>query len=204
MSRRIIVGLGNPGAQYRTTRHNVGWLVLDRLMAAYPPQRSLRKFDAEVFEVRPAAGGPWLLLKPLTYMNLSGKSVAAAVSFYDLPLDHLMVVCDDLNLPLGRLRLRRDGSHGGQKGLADIIRLLGTNEFPRLRLGIGASERDAIDHVLGTFRPDEQSTVNDAIGRAASAVELWATDGLEAAMNRFNVAPAPPSADPPTPTEPGV
>lgn len=192
MSRRLIVGLGNPGPQYRNTRHNVGFLVLDRLMAAHAPQTSRRKFDAELFECR-GAGVAWLLLKPQTYMNLSGKSVVAALSWYGLDPADLLVICDDFNLPLGRLRLRRDGSHGGQRGLEDIIGRLGHNNFPRLRVGIAAPRGDAVNHVLGSFAPDEQPLINEAIGRAAEAVEIWAREGLDTAMNRFN--PAPPKPD---------
>jgi PTH1 family peptidyl-tRNA hydrolase len=187
MARRLIVGLGNPGAQYRATRHNVGFLVMDRLLATHAPQTSRRKFDAELFEVRDG-GVAWLLLKPQTFMNLSGKSVAAAVRFYDLDLADLLVVCDDFNLPLGRLRMRREGSHGGQRGLADIMDRLGTNAFARLRLGIEAPRGGAIDHVLGTFAPDEKSIIEEAVARAAQAVECWARDGAETAMNRFNAA----------------
>lgn len=186
MGRKLIVGLGNPGPQYRSTRHNVGFLVIDRLLAAHPPERSRSKFDAEVYECRDGVT-PWLLLKPQTFMNLSGKSIAAALSWYGLAApDDLLVVCDDFNLPLGRLRLRRDGSAGGQKGLADTITRLGSAEFARLRLGIAAPRSNAVDHVLGTFAPDEKSVIDEAIGRAAQAVEVWARDGIEAAMNRFN------------------
>ena len=196
MSRRLIVGLGNPGRQYHQTRHNVGWLVLDRLMAAHPPQSSRRRFDAELFECRDGLD-TWLLLKPLTFMNRSGLSVAAALNWYDLAPGELLVVCDDLNLPLGRLRLRRDGSAGGQKGLQDIITRLGHQEFPRLRLGIAAPPGgNAITHVLGSFAPDEREPMNEAIGRAASCVEMWARDGVETAMNTFNPAPAPPPGAP--------
>jgi len=196
MGRRLIVGLGNPGPQYRATRHNVGYLVVDRLLADHPPERSRTKFDADVYEARDGLA-PWLLLKPLTFMNLSGKSVAAALNFYDLAVDDLLVVCDDFNLPLGRLRLRRGGSAGGQRGLADIIARLGTPDFARLRLGIAAPRGDAVAHVLGSFAPDERDAIDDAIGQAAQAVELWSREGIDAAMNRFNVAPRAAETEPP-------
>jgi PTH1 family peptidyl-tRNA hydrolase len=188
LERRLIVGLGNPGAQYRATRHNVGFMVLDRLLAAHPPQRSRTKFNGELFEAR-VEGAAWLLLKPQTFMNLSGQAIAAAMRFYDLPAEALLVVCDDFHLSLGRLRLRRDGSAGGQRGLADTIARLGTNQFARLRIGIAAPSGDAVEHVLGSFAPDERLVIEQAVGRAAEAVELWAAAGIEAAMNSFNPAP---------------
>jgi PTH1 family peptidyl-tRNA hydrolase len=120
-------------------------------------------------------------------MNLSGKTVSGIVNYYDdLDLDHLLIVCDDFHLPLGRLRFRRNGSHGGQNGLRDIIAQLGTSDFARLRIGIGAPGGEAIGHVLGTFAPDEVDAVNSAIGAAADGLETWAREGIEAAMNTFN------------------
>lgn len=178
--------MGNPGPSYRHTRHNVGYLVADRLVARGPAARSRNKFHAEVFEIERGLGESWLVLKPQTFMNRSGLSVAAAVRYYELDLADLMVVCDDFHLPLGRLRIRRNGSDGGQRGLADIIVQLGTNEFPRLRLGITAPDGDPIEHVLGTFRPDEAPVVNTAVGRAVEALDCWAEAGLDEAMNRYN------------------
>lgn len=220
MPRRVIVGLGNPGPKYRFTRHNVGYLVIDRLLAATPPSRSYTKFHADCFEIpapvpasdtAPAEPAPeptggflahlfgrsatpaetWLLVKPTTFMNLSGQSVAAVVDYYDLPLDQLLVVCDDIHLPLGRLRLRRGGSHGGQKGLKDILAKLAGQEVPRLRVGIETpqhADQEVIDHVLGAFTEDERPIINDAIGQAAEAVRVWGTAGIDEAMNRFNAA----------------
>jgi len=182
----LIVGLGNPGPQYQATRHNVGFHVVDRLLSRWSVSRSLRKFHADVFEVR-LEGGPLVtLLRPLTYMNLSGRSVAGAVSYWELPLESLLLVCDDFNLPLGRLRVRRSGSAGGQKGLADTISRLGTNEFARLRIGIAAPTGDPIDHVLGTFAPDERPVIGEAVDRAADAIELWLRSGIDEVMNRYN------------------
>lgn len=187
LDRAVIVGLGNPGPEYRATRHNVGFQVIDRLLSAGEVHRSWNKHHAEVFECRQDAGKSLLLVKPQTFMNLSGRAVSAVVAYYDLPLDHLMVVCDDFHLPLGKLRFRRNGSHGGQKGLADIINRLGTNEFPRLRIGIAApDDADAIDHVLGKFRPDEAPIIDTAVGTACQALRDWLDEDLETVMNRYN------------------
>ena len=185
--RAVIVGLGNPGPDYRATRHNVGFQVIDRLLARHEVTRSWNKFQAEVFQCRQDTGKSLLLLKPQTFMNLSGRTVSAVMSYYDLPVNQLMVVCDDFHLPLGKLRFRRNGSHGGQKGLADIIARLGTNEFSRLRIGIAAPDgKDAIDHVLGTFTPDERPVIDDAVARSCEALETWLESDIEVVMNQYN------------------
>ncbi len=185
--RAVIVGLGNPGPEYRATRHNVGFQVIDRLLSVTEVQRSWNKFHAEVFQCRQDAGKSFLLLKPQTFMNLSGRAVSAVVSYYDLPLDRLMVVCDDFHLPLGKLRFRRNGSHGGQKGLADIIGQLGTQDFPRLRIGIAPPDSTAaIDHVLGAFKPDERPVIDDAVRTACEALRTWLDGDLETVMNQYN------------------
>ncbi|MCC7491223.1 MAG: aminoacyl-tRNA hydrolase [Fimbriimonadaceae bacterium] len=184
--RQVIVGLGNPGAEYQQTRHNIGFMVVDALLAAWPPSHSRNKFDADLFEIRRETGDPLLLVKPRTFMNLSGKTVSALLRWYDLPLDALMVVCDDFHLPLGRLRFRRNGSAGGQNGLSDIIAKLGTNEFARLRIGIAAPTGDAIGHVLGKFAPAEKDTVNQAIARSREALGVWVSQGIDEVMNRYN------------------
>lgn len=186
--RWVIVGLGNPGPQYRQTRHNVGFQVIERFLSDSVCTSSRNKFHAEVFQVERGTGESWLLVRPQTYMNESGTTVAALVNYYRLELAQLMVVCDDFNLPLGRLRFRREGSHGGQKGLRDIIEKLGTDAFPRLRVGIAAPDGNAIDHVLGTFAPDEVPVVNDALERAVTGLRVWRSDSLEEAMNRCNAA----------------
>ena len=188
---KLAVGLGNPGQEYRRTRHNVGYDVLAELArrhAAPPPQR---KFEGELTEVF-LGGEKLLLLAPLTYMNLSGRSVGAAVEFYKIPLADVLMVCDDLNLEPGRLRLRAEGSAGGQNGLKDIFRRLGTEAVPRLRVGIGRppGRMTATDYVLGKFTEKEREAFDDATARAADAVELWARDGVAAAMNAVNAKPA--------------
>ena len=187
---KLVVGLGNPGRKYSGTRHNVGFLVLDQLAARHGSAgRRKHDFQAEVAEIG-LAGGRALLVWPQTFMNLSGSSVLAARDFYKLANDDLLVICDDLNLPLGRLRIRGSGSSGGQKGLGDICRRLGSQDVPRLRIGVGTPppEWDAVDWVLGKFTNEEQVEVQIALGRTLDAVEAWASEGLAVAMNRFNGA----------------
>ena len=183
----VVTGLGNPGKKYDSTRHNIGFEVLAELARRHGGGRPKVRFEAETVEV--AAGSARLLLvAPQTFMNLSGRCVRQVVDFFQLPLDRLLVISDDINLPLGRLRLRGSGSAGGQKGLANIIQQLGTEDFARLRIGIAAppGEMDAADYVLSRFHAAERETVTAAIRRAADAVECWAEQGLAAAMNRFN------------------
>lgn len=183
---KIVVGLGNPGSRYCGTRHNVGFEVIDTL-ARHPSVNAFReKFESLVAEGR-VDDETLLLVKPQTYMNLSGRAVRALLDFYKLSPQQLLVVCDDIHLPLGKLRLRARGSHGGHNGLRDIQLHLGTEEYPRLRLGVGEPAiGEAVDHVLGRFRASEQPIITEAILRAAQAVECWALQGIEAAMNRFN------------------
>jgi len=182
--RKLIVGLGNPGSKYEGTRHNVGFDVVDRLAprgASFP-----RKFDGLLLETE-LDFHRVLLLKPDTFMNLSGRSVRQVVGFYKLALTDLLVVCDDLTLPLGKLRIRSGGSDGGQKGLRDIAAQLGTDQFARLRIGVG--ERgpiDAADFVLSRFRAAERPIIDDAFISAAQAIAVWTAQGIDAAMNRFN------------------
>jgi PTH1 family peptidyl-tRNA hydrolase len=184
---KLIVGLGNLGRKYDQTRHNVGFDVLDRLAERFGDGRTKDKFDGRLMEAR-IADERALLLWPHTFMNRSGESVGPAIEFYKLELADLLVVCDDFNLPLGKLRFRRDGSAGGQNGLADVIRRLGTEEFSRLRLGIGPVPEhwDAADFVLGKFTKADREVSQETIARAADGVECWVTDGIAASMNRFN------------------
>lgn len=188
---KVVVGLGNPGLKYRGTRHNVGFEVLAELARRTGAPKPKVKFEAELVETT-LSGEKVLLVAPHTYMNLSGRSVRQAVDFYQLPLDDLLVVCDDLNLDVGRLRLRPGGSAGGQKGVADIIRHLGTEQFPRLRIGIGRppGQMDAADYVLGRFSKQEREQVDHAVIAAADGVEQWVRAGISAAMNQVNAAPA--------------
>lgn len=184
---KLVVGLGNPGRKYEGTRHNVGYMVLAELARrdGRPPMKE--KFRAETMEAE-LGGEKALLLSPLTFMNLSGQSVAEAKTFYKIAEQDLLVICDDLNLPLGKLRVRAKGTSGGQKGLEDIIRRLGTEDFPRLRLGIGSPPEnwDWADFVLSKFARSELPVMEEAIVRAAEAVEAWAREGIEYCMNHYN------------------
>lgn len=184
---KIVVGLGNPGGRYVGTRHNVGFEVLARLAAQYAANPPRSRFDAEVTEI--AIGGErTLLAAPQTYMNLSGRCVRQIVDFYKVPISELLVVCDDMNLEVGRLRLRASGSAGGQKGLQDIIERLGTEEFARLRVGIGRppGRMDGAAYVLQRFSAADQEAMAPALVRAADAVVLWVDEGVQSAMNSVN------------------
>jgi peptidyl-tRNA hydrolase, PTH1 family len=184
---KVVVGLGNPGRRYEGTRHNVGFAVIDLLASG---ARFQSRFDAQVAELN-EDGYKILLVKPETFMNLSGRCVRQVLDFYQVPAGDLLVVCDDFNLPLGRLRVRARGSHGGHNGLRDIQNHLGTTEYPRLRIGVGApQEGEAIDHVLSRFRPGERDVIEDALRLAAQAVGVWLRQGVEACMNRYNAGPA--------------
>jgi len=185
---KVICGLGNPGERYRLTRHNVGFRVIDLLADRWGLTGSGRVRDgAAVLECsRPAPVGRVLLVKPQKYMNLSGGPLRAAMRQTDAAVESdLLVVTDDIDLPLGRVRLRRSGSAGGHNGLRDIIGVLGTNEFARLRIGIGRGG-EAVDHVLATFRPSERELADEMIQVGADAAERWLLDGVDAAMAAFN------------------
>jgi PTH1 family peptidyl-tRNA hydrolase len=183
---KLVVGLGNPGSKYDGTRHNIGFEVVDRLAEGGAGAKFTRKFDGLTAEAA-IEFHRVLLLKPQTFMNLSGRSVAQALRFYKLEPADLLVVCDDLNLPLGKLRIRGGGSDGGQKGLRDITAALGTDAYARLRVGIGErGEAEATDYVLSRFRGAERAVIDDALILASQAVAVWVAQGLAAAMNRFN------------------
>ena len=182
---KVIVGLGNPGREYAATRHNVGFAVVDILAASPRAGRFVERFQAEIAELAEDAGKV-LLVKPLTYMNLSGQCVRELLDFYKVPIEDLLVVADDINLPLGKLRFRSRGSHGGHNGLRNIQQHLGTNEYARLRIGVGSPENDAVDHVLSRFRASELPVIQDAVALAAQAVALWIEKGTEVCMNRYN------------------
>lgn len=184
---KIVVGLGNPGQKYEGTRHNVGFDVLAELAHRGQAARPKIRFEASLTEVLCGAE-KLLLVAPQTFMNLSGRSVQQVVKFYQSPLSDLIIVSDDLNLKTGQIRLRATGSAGGQKGLQSILTCLGSVEICRLRIGIGrpAGEMETVDYVLSRFRKEELNVMDDAIRRAASAVETWATGGIELAMNKYN------------------
>ncbi|MCI0334508.1 MAG: aminoacyl-tRNA hydrolase [Planctomycetes bacterium] len=184
---KLIVGLGNPGRKYEKTRHNVGFEVLDLVAIRNAAGTAKEKFNGRIAEAT-ITGRKTLLLWPMTLMNLSGQSVGPAAEFYDVPLADVLVIGDDFNLPLGKLRFRSQGSAGGQKGLGDIIRRSGSQEVPRLRVGIGPVPEawDGADFVLGKFNRSERTVIDDVIARAAEAVECWVADGIETGMSRFN------------------
>ena len=184
---KLIVGLGNLGRKYENTRHNVGFNVLDLVAERNAGGASKEKFEGRTQDITVGSERA-LLLWPHTLMNLSGRSVGAAVDFYQLSLADLLVVCDDFNLPLGKLRFRSQGSAGGQNGLKDIIKRLRSEEFSRLRLGIGPvpDAWDPADFVLGRFGPSDRTIIDETINQAAEAVERWIKDGIAAAMNEFN------------------
>jgi PTH1 family peptidyl-tRNA hydrolase len=186
---KLIVGLGNPGRKYEGTRHNVGFAVLDRLAERWLVDPPMVKFESVVRECR-VGGEKVLLLAPQTFMNLSGRAVRQAVDFFRVDPGEVLVVTDDLNLPLGRLRVRGDGSSGGQKGLENILQQLGTQAIARVRIGIGQppGQMDAADYVLQKFAKSESDEVAAVVDRAADAAACWVSDGLLAAMNRFNAA----------------
>ena len=189
---KLIVGLGNPGRRYAGTRHNVGYRVVAELAGRFGTTAAKKRFSGEVVEATlpgmSGVGEKAMLLSPTTYMNRSGGSVQEARAFYKLPLEDILIVCDDMNLPLGKLRVRPGGSAGGQKGLADIINRLGDQAVPRLRIGIGSppDNWEGADYVLSKFTRAETETVDDAIHHAAQAVIIWTRDGVEQCMNEVN------------------
>ena len=184
---KLVVGLGNPGRKYEGTRHNVGFRVMAELARRHGRSTPKAAFQGEVVEAL-LGEEKSLLLCPHTLMNRSGASVLAARDFYKVLPEDLLVVSDDLNLPLGKLRFRPSGSSGGQRGLEDVLHRLGTLDVPRLRIGIGSppAGRDAADWVLGRFAKNETDEIDVAVVRAADAVESWAREGLAVSMNRFN------------------
>jgi PTH1 family peptidyl-tRNA hydrolase len=182
----LIIGLGNPGRKYARNRHNAGFLTIDRLAQRHGLSFARQKGKAKIAEGR-ITGQRVILAKPQTYMNLSGESVAALVRFFKIPPERVLVVYDDLDLPPARLRLRPDGSAGGHKGLESIAERLGTQAFPRLRIGIGRPVHgDPIDFVLQDFTADEWIEVDVALDRAVDAIKHWLAHGIDAAMNVFN------------------
>ena len=189
---KLVAGLGNPGARYRGTRHNVGFEVVDLLAIRHRVDFEAAPADAVFARWRRnetgRSGDVILLTKPLTFMNLSGDAVAALARYYRIDTPDLLIVCDDVNLPLGRLRVRGSGTEGGHNGLRSVAAMLGTIDYPRLRIGVGRGDlrRDMADHVLARFEPEEESGIEAAVARAADAVETWIDDGLAKTMNVFN------------------
>jgi PTH1 family peptidyl-tRNA hydrolase len=183
----LIVGLGNPGREYRETRHNIGFMLLDRLTvklnAHFTRLQSKALVASANYQERKV-----ILAKPQTFMNLSGQSVQGLMHFYKLPLENLLIAHDDLDLPVGTIRIRPDGSSAGQKGMTSILERLGTDEFARIRLGIGhpPGQMQAPDYVLQDFSNAELTVISETLNRAVEAALTWVTDGLDAAMNKYN------------------
>ena len=181
----LLVGLGNPGSKYESTRHNMGWLALDSLMEKEKFALNKLRFKAWT-GMLDYKGHKILVMKPQTYMNLSGESVGEAARFYKIPADHVIVISDDISLPLGKLRVRGSGSAGGHNGLKNIIAHLGTDAFPRVKVGVGAPEHDIVDWVIGPFTANERKVIDGVLDRALGAAECIITDGVSAAQNRYN------------------
>lgn len=183
---KIIVGLGNPGKEYKNTRHNIGFNLLEELDRRFTIEKEESKFDAIIGHIR-IHGEKVLLVKPLTYMNLSGRAVQPLMNWWKCELDDLMVVYDDMDLELGKIRIRATGGTGGHKGLASIIERLAERDFPRMRLGIGRPEhQNSAGYVLGKFLPEEEPICKELIHQAADACQLWVKSGIVLAMNQYN------------------
>ena len=187
----LIAGLGNPGRRYAGTRHNIGFVVADELAKRHGADWEAAPRGIEALVARVTSGFSRkhvLLAKPLTFMNLSGQAIVGLLQFYKIELGDLLIVVDDVNLELGRLRIRSRGSAGGHNGLKSIIASLGTDEFARLRIGVGRGDdrRDLADHVLATFDANERAIVAETVSRSADAGELFIAEGIGPVMNRYN------------------
>ncbi|SFK57598.1 peptidyl-tRNA hydrolase [Halobacillus dabanensis] len=185
---KCIVGLGNPGKKYEKTRHNIGFAIIDEWAERNNWSLSQKKFNG-LYTMERVDGEKVILLKPQTYMNLSGESLRPLMDFYDINVEDVLVVYDDLDLPPGKIRLRKKGGHGGHNGIRNIIDQLGTKEFKRLRVGVGRPEgsKSVIDHVLGTFYKEEQEPVQESIDYAVQACEAWLKKTFNEVMNDYNM-----------------
>ncbi len=191
MIPQLIVGLGNPGAKYDRTRHNIGFDVVDWLAKDWQISLSEQKKFQASFGEGMGAAGKIRLLKPLTYMNNSGQSIRAVIDWYKIPAESVLVIYDEMDLPVGKLRMRLSGSAGGHNGMKSAIAHLGTQNFPRLRIGIGSAkqvhpDKDTVSHVLGKFSPDEANLIADVVKLSADAIELSLKQGIEKAMSLYN------------------
>ena len=190
---KAIIGLGNPGMKYAGTRHNIGFDAVTAIADKYGIKIVNKKFKS-LYGDGIINGEKVLLVHPQTFMNLSGECVREITDFYKLLPEEIIVICDDINLDAGRLRIRKKGSAGGHNGLKNIIAHLGTEEFPRIRIGVGEKTEgwDLADYVLARFDKDTEPVMRDALADAVGAVELWLSDGIDKAMNRYNTSPAKP------------
>ncbi|MDX1681236.1 MAG: aminoacyl-tRNA hydrolase [Akkermansiaceae bacterium] len=196
MSFKLIAGLGNPGRQYESTRHNIGFMLLDRMATAEGTEfKEITRWQSELAKLQ---DGSWLI-KPQTFMNLSGRALQQVMNFYKLEPREILVIYDDASLPLGTLRFREKGSAGGHNGIKSIIAQISTQEFPRLKIGIGGSgPADMSSHVLGKFSEEEGPMLENTLARALDAVQLARTKGISEASNKFHQKPAPePQAEKP-------
>jgi peptidyl-tRNA hydrolase, PTH1 family len=183
----LLIGLGNPGREYRDTRHNFGFMLIDRL-AVRLNARGMKVQSKAIVTDAMYEDHKLILAKPQTYMNLSGPSVQGLVNFYKIPLTHVMVLSDDLDIPFGTIRIRASGGYGGQRGLASVIESLGTKDFPRMRLGVGRppGKMDPASFILRNFSRDEMKIISEILDRAADAVFEFVKNGLDMSMNKFN------------------
>ena len=183
---KLIVGLGNPGVRYANSRHNIGFMIVERFARAHELEFARKRFNAQIAEG--SVGEQRVLIaKPQTFMNASGDAVGKLFAFYKVAPHDLLVIYDDLDLPLGKMRLRSRGSSGGHHGMESIIARVGKSDFPRLRVGIGRPDPDAdIDHVLGSFDADDRAVMDETFARAVDAIDAWLADGITVAMNKFN------------------
>jgi PTH1 family peptidyl-tRNA hydrolase len=183
----LIAGLGNPGKEYDDTRHNAGFAVIDKLLEIMPGKFEEKEAFSSIFWQGRSRGGKLILQKPMTYMNLSGKAVSAIMRKLEISPGELLLIFDDMDLPLGKIRIRKNGSSGGHNGIQSVIDHLGSNAFARLRIGIGRSENhNQVDHVLSTFASDEKELFEKVIGISAEAVKLAMYRGVGTAMNKYN------------------
>jgi PTH1 family peptidyl-tRNA hydrolase len=201
---KIVVGLGNPGKQYDQTRHNVGWMVLDRLADRAGLSGRIKSRDASAVVRGRYRDIDLVLVKPMTYMNLSGEAVRKVLARERAPLEDLLIVYDDFDLPLGRIRMREEGSAGTHNGLRSVIGEMGTQKIARLRVGIGDPGHRAIDHVLSRFTPEEQRDLDGVLEAATDAVEDWALHGASKTANRWNAWRLPAPDEPPSDATPDM
>jgi PTH1 family peptidyl-tRNA hydrolase len=182
---KLVVGLGNPGKEYKLTRHNIGFMVAEELAERAASLKNISRFEAVVAEAQ-LGGEKVLLAKPLTFMNLSGRAVISIIRWYKIAQTDFIIVYDDMDLPMGSVRIRATGGSGGHNGMKSIVQYLGTQEFARIRLGIGRAESSSIPWVLGKFTSEELAEVEPAVKKAADAVECWCRHGITQTMNSYN------------------